>query len=90
MGEGSGVRGDPNLKTTYPAKTWRDPRPEIRLSPIQGMGVFANELMRRGEIAEIMPAAIDEITQRLERDPWVFARPPYLPITVNLKSLDHS
>lgn len=36
-------------QSTYPPKSWADPRLEKRPSPIHGTGVFATEAIRAGE-----------------------------------------
>jgi uncharacterized protein len=42
------------MMRAYLAKTWRDPRQEIRRSPIRGMGIFARAPIEQGEAVEIV------------------------------------
>lgn len=42
------------MQLSYLNQTWRDPRQEIRPSPIRGMGIFANAPIERGEAVEIV------------------------------------
>jgi hypothetical protein len=38
----------------HPSRYWTNPRVEIRASPIEGNGLFARELLKAGEIVEVM------------------------------------
>ncbi len=38
---------------SYPARSWIDPRVEVRRSPISGSGLFAREPLRAGEVIVI-------------------------------------
>jgi hypothetical protein len=55
---------------TPPARSWLDPRVEVRPSPIHGLGMFAQEPIREGEVVirwggTVMPlAALDELKER--------------------------
>lgn len=42
----------------YRPRTWRDPRQEFRPSPTHGIGSFAREPIRQGEIIEIIGGVI--------------------------------
>jgi hypothetical protein len=42
------------ISRTYLPKTWMDPRQHIRPSSIHGMGVFAREPIRQGQVVEII------------------------------------
>jgi SET domain-containing protein len=42
----------------YLSRYWTDPRVEIRASPIEGNGLFARELIKEGEIVEVMGGAV--------------------------------
>lgn len=42
----------------YLAFTWIDPRQTVRASPIHGKGVFAREVIKPGEVVEIIGGAV--------------------------------
>jgi hypothetical protein len=46
------------VSRTYLPETWIDPRQDIRPSPIQGMGSFAREAIKQGEIVEIIGGVV--------------------------------